>query len=67
LAVLSFVGRAWRIAYKITQKRGIGVLTGNIAWIPIQPLIAAGRLIFVAGFYWDFSVEPAGLPVESPA
>ena len=54
LAVLSFVGRAWRMAYKITQERGIGAVTADIAWIPIQPLIAAGGLIFVAGFYWDF-------------
>ena len=51
LAVLSFVERAWRMAYKITQERGIGAVTGNIAWIPFQALIAAGGLIFGAGFY----------------
>lgn len=52
--VLSFVGRAWRMAYKITQERGIGAVTGNIASIPIQPLIAAGGLIFVAGSVGTF-------------
>jgi hypothetical protein len=42
------------MAYKIAQEHGIGAVTGNIAWIPIQPLIAAGRLIFVVGFYREF-------------
>lgn len=54
------------MAYKITQERGIGAVTGNIAWIPIQPLVATGRLIFVAALL-GLSVRPGGLPVESPA
>jgi hypothetical protein len=54
------------VACKFTQEHGIGAVTSNTAWIPIQPLIGAGGLIFLAGSYWG-SAEPGPLPVESPA
>jgi hypothetical protein len=54
VAALSFLGwEAW-IAHNVLQGSGGGGVAVNTPWIPLQLLIVAAVLVFVAGFYWEF-------------